>query len=51
MPQAGMVFHFIPWFQKYDAPSGPIGISDTVLVTPKGGQRLGSLPLCIAVKA
>ena len=46
-----MVFHFIPWFQKYDAPSGPIGISDTVLVTATGGRRLGSLPLSIVVKA
>ncbi|CAJ1455210.1 unnamed protein product [Effrenium voratum] len=43
--QAGMVFHFIPWFQKYDSPSGPIGLSDTVLVTEAGGRRFGQLPL------
>eukprot|EP00929_Paragymnodinium_shiwhaense_P003000 TRINITY_DN10336_c0_g1_i1.p1 TRINITY_DN10336_c0_g1~~TRINITY_DN10336_c0_g1_i1.p1 ORF type:complete len:802 (+),score=119.27 TRINITY_DN10336_c0_g1_i1:93-2498(+) len=41
----GMVFHFIPWFQKYDQPSGPIGLSDTVIVTKSGGRRFGSMPL------
>mmetsp|Transcript_33016 Transcript_33016/g.54331 ORF Transcript_33016/g.54331 Transcript_33016/m.54331 type:complete len:454 (+) Transcript_33016:37-1398(+) len=47
--KAGMVFHFIPWFQKYDAPSGPIGTSDAVLVTESGGKRFGTLPLNILV--
>lgn len=47
--QAGMVFHFIPWFQKYDEPSGPIGLSDTVLVTAEGGKRFGKLPLKITL--
>jgi len=47
--KAGMTFHFIPWFQKYDKPSGPIGMSDTVIVTPAGGRRFGSLPLSIKV--
>jgi len=47
--RAGMVFHFIPWFQKYDSPSGPIGLSDAVMVTASGGQRFGSLPLKITV--
>ena len=46
--QAGMVFHFIPWFQKYDEPSGPIGLSDTVIVTEQGGKRVGELPLRIS---
>mmetsp|Transcript_89160 Transcript_89160/g.186313 ORF Transcript_89160/g.186313 Transcript_89160/m.186313 type:complete len:439 (+) Transcript_89160:48-1364(+) len=42
----GMVFHFIPWFQKYKGPcTGPIGLSDTVMVTASGGQRMSSLPL------
>lgn len=46
----GMVFHFIPWLQKYNEPvTGPIGLSDAVLVTSTGGQRLGSMPLRIAV--
>ncbi|CAK9037362.1 unnamed protein product [Durusdinium trenchii] len=47
--QAGMVFHFIPWFQKYDVPSGPIGLSDTVIVTDEGGRRVGRMPLTITV--
>lgn len=45
--QAGMVFHFIPWFQKYNEPSGPIGLSDTVIVTTEGGRRFGELPLTV----
>lgn len=47
--EAGMVFHFIPWFQKYDVPSGPIGLSDTVIVTDEGGRRVGRMPLTITV--
>ncbi|CAE7460123.1 unnamed protein product [Symbiodinium necroappetens] len=43
--QEGMTFHFIPWFQKYTEPSGPLGLSDTVIVTSNGGQRFGALPL------
>jgi hypothetical protein len=42
-----MVFHFIPWFQKYNEPSGPIGLSDTVIVTTEGGRRFGELPLTV----
>ncbi|CAL1153650.1 unnamed protein product [Cladocopium goreaui] len=45
--KAGMVFHFIPWFQKYNEPSGPIGLSDTVIVTTEGGRRFGELPLTV----
>ncbi|CAE7351267.1 doeA [Symbiodinium sp. CCMP2456] len=47
--QEGMTFHFIPWFQKYTEPSGPLGLSDTVLVTSNGGQRFGALPLKMTV--
>lgn len=46
----GMVFHFVPWFQKYVKPvTGPIGLSGTVLVTPDGGKRFGSLPLRLTI--
>jgi len=47
--KAGMVFHFIPWFQKYDEPSGPIGLSDTIIVTEQGGKRVGELPLRVSL--
>ncbi|CAE7248141.1 doeA [Symbiodinium natans] len=47
--QDGMTFHFIPWFQKYTQPSGPLGLSDTVLVTSDGGKRFGTLPLKMTV--
>jgi threonine aldolase len=44
-----MVFHFIPWFQKYNQPSGPIGLSDAVIVTESGGIRCGSMPMTMTV--
>jgi Xaa-Pro aminopeptidase len=40
--QENQVFHFIPWLQINDGQeTGPIGLSDTVIVTPEGGRRVG----------
>ncbi len=43
-------FHFIPWIQKIDGDeTGPIGLSDTILVTRDGGRRMSGLPLRIDI--
>lgn len=41
--KAGMVFHMIPILKVPNV--GAIGCTETVLVTPEGGQRLGSLEM------
>lgn len=41
--KAGMVFHMIPIMKVPGL--GAIGCTDTVMVTPDGGERLGTLPL------
>jgi Xaa-Pro dipeptidase len=41
--KAGMVFHMIPIMKVPNV--GAIGCTETVLVTPEGGQRLGSLEM------
>uniref|UniRef100_A0A0G4FXE2 Peptidase M24 domain-containing protein n=1 Tax=Chromera velia CCMP2878 TaxID=1169474 RepID=A0A0G4FXE2_9ALVE len=38
-------FHFIPWLQKISGQeTGPVGLSEAVLVTPEGGLVLGGTP-------
>lgn len=42
------VFHFIPWFQiNGGSDTGPVGLSDTVIVTSEGGKRVGKHSLRI----
>lgn len=42
------VFHLIPWFQVNEGlDTGPVGLSDAVIVTAAGGVRVGSYDLRI----
>ncbi|MCF8112600.1 MAG: Xaa-Pro peptidase family protein [Desulfotignum sp.] len=48
--QENQTFHFIPWIQKIDGKeTGPIGLSDTLVVTADGGKRMGQLALKIDI--
>mmetsp|Transcript_657 Transcript_657/g.1099 ORF Transcript_657/g.1099 Transcript_657/m.1099 type:complete len:1279 (+) Transcript_657:98-3934(+) len=46
--EENMVFHFIPWFEVSEGPHrGPVGLSDTVVVTAEGARRVGGHKLQI----
>jgi len=48
--QENQTFHFIPWIQKIDGDeTGPIGLSDTIVITDQGAKRISSMPLEIDI--